>query len=344
MQPPTQQDINRIYRGFNQASAVDYRHQYFISARQFGDNNQGVHLDFKQSIATGYWELYRPHRDLLICLADSFYHQDFIQKIKPVEDIVSIRFVLSGNYQVTYADHIPLGIPRLTVSILSTHKNDTFDLSIQQGNHLSSVTLHLRPDYFMHHVNLGGSSCSLTSPLFLDKIFNQKQLFNIPLLPAMRSDVLTLLKMPYLGTRRRLYTESKSLVLLCQLFHYIEEFYQQSALPLDINERLIDKLAHAKQLITQNYQSPLTIIELARRVGLNRSTLCGEFKRQYHCTVHEFLQNYRMNKARELLQSSSMSISQIAERVGYEYATNFTTAFKKQFSVLPKAYRTKKTL
>ena len=89
----------------------------------------------------------------------------------------------------------------------------------------------------------------------------------------------------------------------------------------------------------ENYKSPPTITELARQVGLNRSRLCVEFKEIFGTTVFEFCQGYRMNKARELLQDRNLSIAQVAESVGYEHATNFTSAFKKQFGFLPKAIR-----
>jgi len=52
-----------------------------------------------------------------------------------------------------------------------------------------------------------------------------------------------------------------------------------------------------------------------------------------------YLQEIRINTARDLLKTSNLSISEIADKVGYQDSGYFTTLFKKQLSTTPNAYR-----
>ncbi|MDE0284944.1 MAG: helix-turn-helix transcriptional regulator, partial [Gammaproteobacteria bacterium] len=57
-------------------------------------------------------------------------------------------------------------------------------------------------------------------------------------------------------------------------------------------------------------------------------------------TVHNYLHRARMEKACDLLANSELTITQIAMSLGYEYSSNFTTAFRKHFGVTPRQVRT----
>ena len=59
----------------------------------------------------------------------------------------------------------------------------------------------------------------------------------------------------------------------------------------------------------------------------------------FGATVFEFCLARRMELARGLLLDGGMTISEIAETVGYEHPTNFTAAFRRRFNALPKDYR-----
>ena len=64
------------------------------------------------------------------------------------------------------------------------------------------------------------------------------------------------------------------------------------------------------------------------------------FKRLYGQTIFDYCQSRRMEHARHLLEHTELSITEISFDVGYEYPSNFTTAFKRHFGVTPKVART----
>lgn len=84
--------------------------------------------------------------------------------------------------------------------------------------------------------------------------------------------------------------------------------------------------------------------ELARTVGTNTKQLNHSFKAYVGLTVYEYLREERMKEARKLLGATEMSVSEIAESVGFSTAGNFSTAFKERFGVPPSQFRKIKNL
>ena len=58
-----------------------------------------------------------------------------------------------------------------------------------------------------------------------------------------------------------------------------------------------------------------------------------------NCTVLQYLENVRLKKARELLETSSLSISDISLMVGYNDPNYFARSFKKVYELTPREYR-----
>jgi AraC-like DNA-binding protein len=82
-------------------------------------------------------------------------------------------------------------------------------------------------------------------------------------------------------------------------------------------------------------ESPPSIIELSRRVGLNDFKLKIGFKAIYGTTVYGLLRDERLEKARLLLEMNSMNVGEVAYSVGYSNPSHFANAFKKKFGINP---------
>jgi len=68
-------------------------------------------------------------------------------------------------------------------------------------------------------------------------------------------------------------------------------------------------------------------------------TLNRRFKNALGKTPLDYLQEIRINTAKDLLKTSNLSISEIADKVGYQDTGYFTTLFKKKLATTPNAYR-----
>lgn len=99
---------------------------------------------------------------------------------------------------------------------------------------------------------------------------------------------------------------------------------------------------YIKEAITYiegNYQNDISIEDIAKIVGVNRSYFGKIFHNAIGQSPQEFLSNYRMIKATELLKLTSLSIADIGHAVGYENQLHFSRAFKNIYGVSPLHWR-----
>lgn len=98
-------------------------------------------------------------------------------------------------------------------------------------------------------------------------------------------------------------------------------------------------IKEAMNYIEQNFQNDISIEEIAGVCGINRSYLGKIFKNSVGHSPQEFLMNYRMIKATELLKLTSLSIADVGSAVGYENQLHFSRAFKNIYGVAPREWR-----
>lgn len=103
-----------------------------------------------------------------------------------------------------------------------------------------------------------------------------------------------------------------------------------------------DYVGRAKTCIKTEYQSGITISEIARRLGLERSYFSTIFTRGAGVPPQKYLNDYRLEKAAELLVTTNRTISEIAYSTGYSDIVNFSRMFKKHFGQSPSVYREQK--
>lgn len=98
-------------------------------------------------------------------------------------------------------------------------------------------------------------------------------------------------------------------------------------------------IKEALNYIEQNFQNDITIEDIAAVCGINRSYFGKIFRNSIGRSPQEFLMNYRMVKATELLKLTSLSIAEIGSAVGYENQLHFSRAFKTIYGVSPREWR-----
>ncbi|MFC4779287.1 response regulator [Paenibacillus sp. GCM10023252] len=94
-----------------------------------------------------------------------------------------------------------------------------------------------------------------------------------------------------------------------------------------------------KQYIADHLHEELTREAIASHVYLNTAYLSRLFKLETGGVLFDYITQTRMERAQELLRSSPMSVSSIAESVGYSHFSHFAGMFKKMYGVTPKDYR-----
>ena len=95
----------------------------------------------------------------------------------------------------------------------------------------------------------------------------------------------------------------------------------------------------ARRLLDQGYATPISIEQLSHEVALSPYYLIRLFRRTYQQTPHQYLRQLRIARAKELLSSSDLSITEICADVGFESLGSFSAVFRKLVGLSPSAYR-----
>lgn len=136
---------------------------------------------------------------------------------------------------------------------------------------------------------------------------------------------------------QELYFKGKSYELLSLYFHRPSEEASEQC-PFLVDEANVQKLKRAKQIIINRMAEPPTLQELADEIGLSLNKLKEGFKQIYGDSVFSFLFDYKMETARQLLETGTFNVNEVGLKVGYSTASHFISAFKKKFGTTPKKY------
>jgi AraC family transcriptional regulator len=105
----------------------------------------------------------------------------------------------------------------------------------------------------------------------------------------------------------------------------------------DICRRERRQLLEARERLLSDLGAAPTIEQLARETGLNQLKLKRGFKNLFGISIYAMFQRERMARARQLLQLHS--VTETASILGYSNISHFSTAFRKQYGVLPREAR-----
>ena len=104
-------------------------------------------------------------------------------------------------------------------------------------------------------------------------------------------------------------------------------------------KELYKRLHYVKDYIESCYMNDVTLLQLSKIGCLNSSYLLREFKKYFKITPHQYLIQKRIFVAKELLERSTLNISEICSRVGYADVSSFGKLFKKHFLNSPENFR-----
>ncbi|MBI9016812.1 MAG: AraC family transcriptional regulator [Phycisphaerae bacterium] len=105
------------------------------------------------------------------------------------------------------------------------------------------------------------------------------------------------------------------------------------------NSQLSQEIKRACDFIDANFQFDLKNEEIAKKANLSVSSFYLRFSEEVGVTPREYITQKRIHKARQLLRNSSISITKIAQSVGFSSSQYFATFFKKITGVSPRQYQ-----
>ena len=95
----------------------------------------------------------------------------------------------------------------------------------------------------------------------------------------------------------------------------------------------------ATSIVETEFASDLSLDDIARRVASSRRQLQRAYAEIGHTTFREHLTRVRMERAAGLLANGSLTVREVARRVGYRQPAQFAKAFRRHLGVAPSDYR-----
>ncbi|MBE8971348.1 helix-turn-helix domain-containing protein [Nostocales cyanobacterium LEGE 12452] len=130
---------------------------------------------------------------------------------------------------------------------------------------------------------------------------------------------------------------------LCEMFRLLPTIFGSSdhvsvgsPIRLDRDVRRMQQIA---TYVMRHYTHTIALDDIASEVGMNRSAFCSYFKRIKGMTFSQFVSQYRLNTACELLRRSQKHVSEICYLVGFNDLPHFVRVFTKTMGMPPLKYR-----
>ena len=97
-------------------------------------------------------------------------------------------------------------------------------------------------------------------------------------------------------------------------------------------------------LLDENSHKQLSIEDIAKLVRLSPGRLAHLFKSEIEMSIQQYVTQIRLTRAKHHLESSFLSIKEIAASVGFQNVTRFTAHFKNQVGATPAEYRRRSSI
>lgn len=100
-----------------------------------------------------------------------------------------------------------------------------------------------------------------------------------------------------------------------------------------------DSLQSAVSFIESNLERELSVKTISKATNISKSALYDKFHKNYGCTLNEYINKKRIEKAKTLLKNTDYSVDDIAGKTGFSSASYFSKCFKKQVGLSPLKYK-----
>lgn len=205
----------------------------------------------------------------------------------------------------------------------------------------TSVTIYCKPAYLERTL---GDEVERLPPAFRQFATGRAPtgLFEVlPMTPDVGRAVMAIANATHIGSLRRLYVEAKVMELFSAAMDalYARSENRRDEFAPTCSERR--RLTELRDFLLEHLASPPGTAVLARMAAMNQQKLQLGFKQLFGQTVFDYCQEQRLERARGMLEKSDLTVTQIALDSGYDFANNFSSAFKRRYGLSPRAYRRK---
>lgn len=133
-------------------------------------------------------------------------------------------------------------------------------------------------------------------------------------------------------------SKSSTLACYCDTFYALLEKLFNYVIPLQ-SHKYRNEVCCIMEYINNNITAKLTLSMIAKKVNMNESYVSRIFKKDTGITLVTYINNMKMQQAKELLKNSSFMIKDVSNVLGFENQFYFNKIFKKHFGINPSSFQ-----
>lgn len=100
-----------------------------------------------------------------------------------------------------------------------------------------------------------------------------------------------------------------------------------------------DTAKKIRNYITENYMKDISLADAAEYMNYSEAYFSRLFKQMFHMTFTSYLADYRMKKAKIILENTEYNVKAVGEMVGFSDSNYFTKVFKRKVGISPSEYK-----
>jgi AraC-like DNA-binding protein len=287
-------------------------------------NKAGVRFSLDPAVGEGTVWVYAKTSHFFIQAMDFCFYEEV-----PFE-YPQFDFISFGYYEsLLYADeHTVLSSPYL---LGYKSRTQTYKCVIPRREAVRNICIVLAPAYYEHYL-------SETYPDEYEELLaaleGQHGRIHLPELVLLLKQLVNFTGN---GVAAKLYYESKLAEMLALI---VNHSHKQGTPKSPLTEQDRNGLSAVLSLIdSHNGDFRIPLEQLAKRACMSPTKLKYTFKKAYNCTISEYISRIRMQKAKDELEHTQISIGELAQKLGYKKTRSFSDNFCTHTGLLPSEYR-----
>lgn len=298
----------------------------------------GVREPIDPSVGTGYRDLIRLSGNIYIVMSDFCVRQDTVNRIRG-EDLFKFNWQISGHSISQFSNRTKIEVRGPTLAYLCQPAGIDEEERYVGGSSETSVTISVTRDLLLKTLNLDPADAPKAVRAYSDGVRPSfaVQWFALP--PRLRATLQEILRPPPLGSLYNLYLQARVYDLLWLTLNHLKALETPAPSRIKLTARDKECINEVRLLLDRKVQSCTSMTELCRHFGINRNKMNYGFKLLFGTSPMNYLLMARLDLARRRLCNTDRPIAVIAQEIGYQQQSTFSSAFKRYFGISPRDMR-----
>ncbi|MDM9379853.1 AraC family transcriptional regulator [Chlorogloeopsis sp. ULAP01] len=267
--------------------------------------------------------------NLWLSIDDWQYHDDVRCQVPVAEHPLHFNVLLSGKRK---SDYGTFGEGYTLISGGGIQPQMTEET--EKFQHILGVQI-LMPPSMLANFFFGEDGEILPQLKMLARDNDWQEILYLKTTPALQGIAQQIINCPFSGITKQVYLQGKVLEWMAlQLAPLIAD--DKRLPPPRLKPKTISRLHHAREILLSRLENPPSVLELATMVGVSPRTLKRGFPELFGTTVFGYLTDKRMEYAEKLLRQGNITVTEVANQVGYSNPGHFAAAFKRRFCITPR--------